>query len=297
MAETGRVRIRKELLGAVGVVAAIAVGATLPLALSAAAPRSSAKSGGPPVATCSPPSVSGTPVASASPPCEPTLWSTPDTGLADGQSITVSGAGFVPDAAIGIVECGPGATGPSDCDLSTEAVVTADDTGSFVTGYTVSRIITITGSTGVQTEVDCAQAGCLLGAADLSTLSMRAATALLFNPKLPLLLSATVAPTGTVNPKTGSATISGTITCAVPVSGQDQVELTQIFHHFVTRGYGYASFTCTRRSRWRMTVPPGLLAFGVGPATVQLDLYAFAPGEIHRQVTATVKLELASATR
>src|SRR5580704_10339652 len=47
----------------------------------------------------------------------PVLAVNPDSGLADGQTVSVTGSGFSPFTGVGMVECARGAKGPSQCDL------------------------------------------------------------------------------------------------------------------------------------------------------------------------------------
>ena len=54
----------------------------------------------------------------------------------------------------------------------------------------------------------------------------------------------TVDPTGTFNPQTGSATISGTATCTDASSGQIFVELSQQVGRFTVSGFGFAEVLC-----------------------------------------------------
>lgn len=290
---------KKEFLGAIGVLAAIAVGAALPVALSAAAPGSSLASKQAPVSLCSPPTVTPTtvvPVANFSPPCMPRLLATPDTGLADGQTIAVTGSQFAPDSGVGMAECEPGATGPSQCDLSTLLIVQTDDTGSFSTSYTVARIISITNATGIAHAIDCARTMCILGAANLANYANAAFTPLSFNPKLPLLLNGTVDPTGTVAPKVGTAVISGTVVCERPLAGFVDVQLTQIWHRFIDQSNAQASFVCTKRTAWSVTVPPGNLIYDVGDATAQVQIVGVLNNISERVVMIhrTVKLQRAT---
>ena len=86
----------------------------------------------------------------------PTLTVTPNSGLTDGQVVTVAGSGFTiaPDV-IGTVECSLGAVAPYPpmCDGSTLSVFLWNGPGSnYSTPYTVQRHIT-TADAGA---IDCA---------------------------------------------------------------------------------------------------------------------------------------------
>ncbi|MGK2947440.1 MAG: neocarzinostatin apoprotein domain-containing protein [Acidimicrobiales bacterium] len=84
----------------------------------------------------------------------------PATGLADGQTVSVSAAGFVPGESVGIVQCakltpdqGPDArSGAEACDIGRYEPVTADAEGVASGTFDVVRLLT-TPATGT---VDCA---------------------------------------------------------------------------------------------------------------------------------------------
>jgi len=226
-----------------------------------------------------------TTVSSVPPSCAPTLSVVPSANLADGQAVTVTGTGFTPNDAVGMVECEAGATGPSDCDLSTLDETGTDDTGSFSVTYFVTRDISVG-----TTEIDCALSPCLLGAADVDNYSVAASAAIAFNPAIPPELSGTASPIDKVNTKTGVATITGTVSCAVPTLVYVNLELAQIYHRrWNFTGYGYGEANCTgkkRPSHWKLTVPPGFGLFGQGKASVQVDLNGEI-GPIYRNVSFT----------
>ena len=90
---------KSQLLGAVCIAAAIVAGGALPVILGVGGVASSLGLQQAPVASCSPPVGQGAavPVAQASPPCTPKLTAKPHSGLTDGQTIKVTGSGFVPN--------------------------------------------------------------------------------------------------------------------------------------------------------------------------------------------------------
>jgi hypothetical protein len=278
---------RSKLLGPIGVVLAIVVGGALPVALSAAAPASSLAAQ-PPVSTCSPPTITtptpptvppkvpvtttttGTVPVTVPPLCPPTLTAVPSAELADGQSITVTGTGFTPNEVVGMAECAAGALNPSECDLSTVDEVQTDSTGAFSIDYSVTRIIYVN-----DTNIDCALTPCLLGAADVSDYSVAASASIGFNPNIPPALTGAVSPTGKVNTTTGTAVITGTVTCTEPTLVEVDVELDQTWHRFNFTDDGYTEVNCTAKkkgNKWSLSIPPGVGLFGVGKATVQVDL-------------------------
>jgi hypothetical protein len=292
----------KEALGVLGVVVAIAAGATLPIVLSSVAgAHSSFSPSQKPVAACSPPGITGTTAPGTTPPkakhppvtvCTPALSATPDTGLADGQTITVTGTGFSANTGIGMVECEPGAIGPDQCDLSTLLELTSDGSGDFTTPYTVARILNVSNGDGTSTQIDCATAACMIGAADISDYSVAAGTPLSFNPSLPLELTGTLNHKGTVRPRAGVATISGTVTCATPTTVDVDVELTQFYKRFVFNSQGESVVLCgPTAATWTVAIPPGNGLYGVGKSMADVYLEAeFGTSYRDVEISGNVKL-------
>lgn len=227
----------------------------------------------------------------------PTVQAQPSTNVADGQVITVTGSGFSPGATIVVIECQAGATSESGCDLSTYETTTASSSGGFSTPYIASRYLQLGGP--IPTTLDCAVVGaCVLAAANLSDYAEAASTPLSFDPSAPtpppLALGGSLAPTGTVDHKTGVATLSGTVTCNRPVFASVSGELSQIYHRFVFTGYFYVNVLCTSSTTWSAVVQPTNGLFGRGSASVS----AVANGSVggtHGQVdlSGTVKLTFA----
>jgi Neocarzinostatin family len=82
--------------------------------------------------------------SAAQTPSTPTLTVTPDTGLVDGQSVLIEGAGFTPGELVVILQCLPGSSSVSElltrC-VTTGAVPTPNASGSFSTFQAVRRTI------------------------------------------------------------------------------------------------------------------------------------------------------------
>jgi hypothetical protein len=238
---------------------------------------SSGSSGSTTVTTITSGSGSGSGSSSCGP---PTLVPSPNSGLADGQSITVTGTGFTPFSAVGMVECKVNSANASGCDLSTLFEVGTDGSGSFTTTYTVSRVLDFPGKGNPVPpyglppgrKFDCAVSRCGLGAADLSDYSIEASASLAFNPQIPLALRGTVAPVDTVVTHTGVATIVGTVTCTQPRAVDINVELQQEYRRFNFTNGGAATVFCSGHTPWSVTVPPALGLFGVGTAVVQAEI-------------------------
>jgi hypothetical protein len=236
-------------------------------------------------------------VAAFSPPCIPALSADPSTGLADGQTITATGTGFSANAEIGMVECEPGATGESDCDLSNVLILESDGNGDFTTAFTVNRILSIdSNSSEFPTQIDCAQAACELAAGVVSDTTIAAFAPLSFNPNLPLALSGTLNKKGTVKPHTGVATISGTVTCLTPTTVEVDVILTQYYKRFVFTNEVQTEAQCSATaSPWTVVVPPGNGLYGVGTSQAVVFLDAQV-GTSFRQFEVAGKVALKKAT-
>lgn len=99
------------------------------------------------------------------PPPPPTVVVTPSRRLVDGQLVAVSGAGFSPNASVGLALCKPGPLSYSDCDISRSVVVPADGNGGVATKLAVHAQLQT--NNGV---VDCTAApgACVLGVANLA---------------------------------------------------------------------------------------------------------------------------------
>jgi Neocarzinostatin family len=197
----------------------------------------------------------------------PTVQAQPSTGVDDGQVITVTGSGFSPNATIAVIECQTGATSEAGCDLSTYILTTASSAGAFSTPYIASRYLHLS------TTIDCAVSGaCILAAANYSNYAEAASTPLTFNPAAPappaLLLGASLSQTGTVEHKTGVATLSGTITCNRPVIASVSGELSQVYHRFIFTSYFSVNVLCTSSNNWSAVVQPTNGLFGHGTASV-----------------------------
>jgi lysophospholipase L1-like esterase len=110
-----------------------------------------------------------------------TVAISPASGLADGQTVQVSGSGFAAGSQIALGECRTGATSVADCTVAGALIVTADASGGFITPFTVSRVITIGAST-----IDCSTPGaCVIAAGQLPNLTTFATGPISFLPASP----------------------------------------------------------------------------------------------------------------
>jgi hypothetical protein len=69
----------------------------------------------------------------------PVVTVTPNTGLAEGQTVQVSGSGYTAGKTLGITQCSDqgAATGQGDCDVPNIRTVTADSAGNVSSPYVV----------------------------------------------------------------------------------------------------------------------------------------------------------------
>jgi lysophospholipase L1-like esterase len=198
----------------------------------------------------------------------PTLSVTPSTGLTDGQTVTVTGAGFSPRASIGVAECRAAPTGPADCDLSSSTTLSADGTGAFSTALAVSRMIQVGAST-----IDCANPGaCVLAGANLANLGEAALAPIQFDASIPALhVSLSVDPGPFTVAQDGSVLVTGALNCNRPTSVNLFVSLQQ-----PQNGAGgsspIASLPCpTSPAAWSETVRSLLAGFQTGPANLHVQ--------------------------
>jgi|GEM_PF-1936387 Neocarzinostatin family./Calx-beta domain. len=146
-------------------------------------------------------------------PPTPTISVTPATGLHHGQSVTVSGVGFDPQAGVEISQCGPNNSGFC-ADFLTDLVAGAD--GTFTTSVQVSRLITgfdLLGGGPTTTTLDCATIACAINADEstASEFSLSARASISFDgsvppPALPVVTAAPL----TNLPYRATVTVHGT---------------------------------------------------------------------------------------
>ncbi len=163
-----------------------AVPALLGLVVLVMGPVSAAGVGGPPAAGVVSSSAgvggsSGSAQSVADAQATPTVAVTPDTGLADGQTVEVTGSGFGSGSQVAVGECRTGATSDADCSVAGALVTTVDSSGAFTTPFTVSRLLTIGAST-----LDCSTEGsCVIAAGELPSLKTFATAPISFAPAPP----------------------------------------------------------------------------------------------------------------
>jgi hypothetical protein len=215
-------------------------------------------------------------VASASPAsAQPTIMVTPDTDLVDFQTVTVSGSGFAAETTLGIAMCTAVPLSIDDCDISTSVLVQSDATGAFTTEYTVERLI----ETPAAGPVDCAVAPtCILGVANIADFTQNATAPLAFDPNVPpqprLEIGLTIDPLGSVTPKTGAATVSGTVTCSSPAQVFVDISASQRAGRVNVLGFAFTEVACDGEATWTAN----LEAFNGRFVGGKLEVDAFAFG-------------------
>ncbi|MGH9008084.1 MAG: neocarzinostatin apoprotein domain-containing protein [Acidimicrobiales bacterium] len=124
---------------------------------------------------------SGSAVSAPEARANPTVAVSPATGLADGQTVEVTGSGFGTGSQVAVGECRTGATSVTDCSVVGALVATVDSSGSFMIQVTVSRVLTIGSST-----LDCSTGGsCVMAAGQLPSLTTFATAPISFAPPPP----------------------------------------------------------------------------------------------------------------
>ncbi len=90
---------------------------------------------------------------------------TPDTGLLTGDTVTIEGSGYAPNAQVAFCQAHPeGEPDQSDCGKAFE-ITTTDENGDFSANYQVLRFITR--QFAAPDEVDCRAVTCGIGVAEV----------------------------------------------------------------------------------------------------------------------------------
>jgi hypothetical protein len=112
---------------------------------------------------------------------------------------------------------------------------------------------------------------------------------LVFNVDVSVNLGLTVDPSGSVDAKTGVATISGTVTCSEPVSGTVDGFIEQRIGRTILRGFFFTGIECDGVTNWQVEVVAdnGLFVGG----RVQATVHAFVPDRDFAAQITTVRLK------
>jgi hypothetical protein len=111
---------------------------------------------------------------------------------------------------------------------------------------------------------------------------------LVFNVGVSPELGLTIDPRGSVNAATGEVTISGTVTCAEPLSGVLDGSVRQRIGRTFITGFFFTEFECDGETSWQvqLVADNGLFAGG----RVEVSASAFAFDRDFTQASATVRL-------
>jgi hypothetical protein len=112
---------------------------------------------------------------------------------------------------------------------------------------------------------------------------------LVFNVNVSLNLGLTIDPSGSVDSKTGVATISGTVTCAEPATGTLDGRVQQRIGRALITGFFFIFFECDGVTPWQVEVVADNGLFVAG--RLQVDASAFAFDRDFTQASATVRLK------
>lgn len=141
----------------------------------------------------------------------PALTISATTGLSDGQTVTISGAGFAANLkGIAIGQCVEGYTGPGDCNLAGGAKFRDADANGKVASFTV--VVKEVFGAHDCTKVQCVIAGAPLpNAADAATISANTfSTKITFGAAATAEPSASASATATTAPVTDASTLPKT---------------------------------------------------------------------------------------
>jgi hypothetical protein len=215
-----------------------------------------------------------------------TLTASPDTNLVDGQSVTVTGAGYPANAETDLVECEEGA----GCDFSNLQVQDADADGGYTTTFAVHRVITLDAGT-----VDCvAQQDCVLVSLDISDLSTGAQAALDFDPNGPIVppLHFRVTPdtSGHVVVAKGVARLTGTVECNKAVDIQADLLLTQVYGRSIFQSEMFVDIECDHGGHWAAVFRPVNGLFAAGAAKLKISAFGFTSTNYSQFKTTAVTL-------
>jgi Neocarzinostatin family len=207
----------------------------------------------------------------------PTVTATPSTDLADGQTISVTGAGYPVGDTADLVECAE----IFGCDFSNLQVLSIDETGGYTTNFVVKRILDLDG-----VQVDCVtDQSCILVSLDITDLSTGAQTGITFDPNIPPLPTPNfridVDPQGRVRVDKGVARITATVRCNMPLIIDAQVELMQVYKDHIFTSDIFPEFACSKDTTTRVAFVfrPVNGLFGAGTAKVKID--AFTSDGVH----------------
>jgi len=215
----------------------------------------------------------------------PTLTVTPDTDLADGQTVTVEGSGYAPNHQTDLVQCDVNL----GCDFSNLQLQTTDADGNYTTTFTVRRILTL------DTTVDCAtNQSCVLVSLDLTELGPIGEAPITFDPNAPVKppLHFRVVPDSTANvqPAKGVARITGRVYCNQPVDIDVEMLLTQVYKRHIFSSAAFVQIACDHGGRFSVVFRPNDGLFGAGAAKLHIDAFGSTTTNYEQSKNVTLTL-------
>jgi hypothetical protein len=235
----------------------------------------------------------------------PMISATPDTGLADGQVVTLNGSNFTPGEVVQFAECVSGSEfGSLECDNNLFGEATAGADGTFSIPYNVARLVFIDDGGFFGSTVDCAVApGCELDTFGTFNQAVTIPTPLAFDPSIPPLsplgVTLTLASTGHIG-VAGAVVLSGTLSCTTSgtVDVTTALDLTQTADALSAGTSLTSQQTCSSTpAPVSFTLPNQGLPFVAGVAHVGLDISARDGSAMTQQtLSGAVTLSVAAGT-
>lgn len=228
---------------------------------------------------------------------QPAVTVIPAVDLVDLQTVAVSGSGFPASTSLALAMCTAAPSSSADCDLATATIVASDVDGAFSTQRIVERII----RTPAAGQVDCgvAPATCAMGVGTLDG-SVGAAASLEFDPDVlppPLLeVDLLIHRVGTFSPRTGRATVTGTVSCSKPAQALVEGTTAQDSGREVVEGYFLTVVSCDGPTPWTAEVGYTNGRHVGGPLDVALSSFARS-GSQHAGAETSATIFLRAAAR
>lgn len=192
-----------------------------------------------------------------------TVQVTPDTGLVNGQVVSVTGEGFPPGTVT--LAQGHGFIGGIDTSTYSDVAVAAD--GTFAATFPVERVIRVPTGTNGEVDVDCAAVDSSTGLCFLVAFDDPWAIYLDTTFRLPYV-TVSVGPLASVD-RLGRATVVGSLDCDASDTATIAGTVTQGAGRKAALGTFAVTTPCTQRHWVAVVRPSGRTSFGPGLAKVR----------------------------
>ena len=113
----------------------------------------------------------------------------------------------------------------------------------------------------------------------------------------PVQITVTIDPRGSVVPKTGEATIYGTVTCSEPTMLGIDSWLRQRSGRLYIDGWGFTEVQCDGTATWEITIADANGLFTGGKADAQVNAFSFDQPDAYAFAEQTVQLTGAKAAK